>query len=61
MKKITVEFDEQGNAKIEAFGFTGSACEAATKFVEEALSDKSATRTKKKEYHAKTVGTQRVG
>lgn len=59
-KKIVVEFDEEGQAKIEAFGFTGTACEAATKFIEEALG-KVDSRTKKKEYNAKTVGTQRVG
>lgn len=37
MKKIVVTFDKKGGSKIEAFGFTGGACLAATKDIEEAI------------------------
>lgn len=58
-KKIVVEIDEEGNAKIEAFGFTGPACDAATKFVEEALGGK-VSKTRKKEYTQHVQGNQGV-
>lgn len=37
MKKIVMTFDKKGETKIEAFGFTGGACLAATKSIEDAL------------------------
>lgn len=37
MKKIVVTFDKKGGSKVEAFGFTGGACLAATKDIEEAI------------------------
>lgn len=37
MKKIVVTFDRKGGSKIEAFGFTGGACLAATKDIEDAI------------------------
>lgn len=58
-KKIVVEIDKEGNARIEAIGFTGPACEAATKFVEEALGGK-VSRNKKKEYTQRVQGNQGV-
>jgi Protein of unknown function (DUF2997) len=32
-----VTFDKRGGSKIEAFGFSGSACLAATKSIEDAI------------------------
>jgi len=37
MKKIVMTFGKDGTTKIEAFGFSGAACLAATKDLEEAL------------------------
>jgi Protein of unknown function (DUF2997) len=37
MKKIVITFEQNGNSSIEAFGFSGSDCLAATKSFEEAL------------------------
>jgi len=36
-QEIIVEIDVNGNANVEAFGFTGGACEVATKAIREAL------------------------
>lgn len=46
MKKIVVTFDIHGDSKVEAFGFTGGACLAATKSIEEAIG-KASKRTMK--------------
>ncbi len=37
MKRIVVTFAPNGNTKIEAFEFSGGACLAATKDIEEAI------------------------
>lgn len=37
MKKIVIVFDKRGGSKVEAFGFTGSACLEATRSIEEAI------------------------
>lgn len=37
MKKIVITFDKRGGSKMEAFGFTGTDCIAATKSIEEAI------------------------
>jgi hypothetical protein len=37
MKEIVVTIDQNGDTKIEAFGFTGGDCLRATKSIEEAL------------------------
>ncbi len=37
MKKIVVTFDKKGGSRVEAFGFTGAACLAATKDIEDAI------------------------
>jgi hypothetical protein len=37
MKHIEVDVSPQGDVKIEAHGFTGGACLAATKEIEEAI------------------------
>jgi len=36
-KKVVVVIDPMGNTKVEAIGFNGVGCEAATKPIEEAL------------------------
>lgn len=37
MKKIKITVDRDGNATVEAFGFKGRSCLAATKAIEDAL------------------------
>jgi len=37
VKKIVITFEQNGNSSIEAFGFSGGDCLAATKSFEEAL------------------------
>jgi hypothetical protein len=37
MKSIDLIFDDQGEVNSEAFGFKGKGCEAAAKFIEQAL------------------------
>jgi hypothetical protein len=37
MKQIIVTIDKKGGSKIEAFGFQGGECLAATKSIEDAL------------------------
>jgi hypothetical protein len=46
VKKIVVTFDTHGDSKVEAFGFSGGACLAATKSIEEAIG-KASGRTMK--------------
>lgn len=60
-RTIEVTIDPEGIVTIEATGFRGNACEAATKEIEEALGLKKA-RKKKPEYLAlnTTSATHRV-
>jgi len=60
MKTITVEIKEDGQVRIEAAGFTGSACEKATEAIEKALGVPSGNRNKKPEYYQGNAATQRV-
>ena len=46
MRKIIVVVDASGDSKVEAFGFSGGDCLAATKSIEEALG-KAGKRTMK--------------
>lgn len=48
-RKIHVRVTPAGEITVEAEGFRGKGCEAATKAIEEALG-KTATRTRKPEY-----------
>lgn len=41
MKEIFLEFDEEGNVKIEAKGYEGNNCEFATKPFEELYGEKT--------------------
>lgn len=62
MKTITVEITPEGDVQIDAIGFKGNACEAATRAIEDALGV-PAKRKKKPEYLASTTATnpQRIG
>jgi NifU-like protein involved in Fe-S cluster formation len=57
-KSIEIEFAENGDVKIEAVGFKGQGCEAATKAIEEALGIVK-DRKKKPEYNQQVVGQQK--
>lgn len=50
MKSINLVFDNNGDVKSEAISFKGKGCEAAAKFVEQALGLVK-SRTYKAEYH----------
>jgi len=62
MKQIIIEVTPEGEVKIEAVGFKGHACEAATKAIEEARGVVS-SRMRKPEFQqsALTAGQQKVG
>ena len=45
MKSIEIIVDAKGNSKVETKGFSGSECVEASKFVEQALGKKTASRT----------------
>lgn len=57
MKKIVVTFDKKGGSRIEAFGFTGGACLAATKDIEEAI---GATEGRKMKSGPETVQAEQL-
>ena len=60
-KTVTVEISPAGEVKVEAVGFKGSGCEAATKAIEAALGEVS-RRIKKADYYQVAVHTtQTVG
>jgi hypothetical protein len=62
-RKILVRITTAGAITVEADGFNGKGCEAATKAIEEALG-KPGTRTRKPEYLRQTQTTknqQRLG
>ena len=42
MKTIEITVDPQGRTKVETKGFTGSSCREASRFVEEALGQRTA-------------------
>jgi hypothetical protein len=48
-KRITVRITASGDITVEALGFHGKGCEAATKAIEDALG-KSGNRTRKPEF-----------
>lgn len=50
MKNITVTIGPNGEVKVEANGFKGKGCDAATKAIREALGA-TASETKKAEYN----------
>lgn len=56
-KQIVIEVNPKGGVKIEAVGFNGVGCEAATKAIEEALGQVG-DRKKKPEYHQRAGQSQ---
>lgn len=60
MKFITVDVDADGNATVEAVGFTGKGCEAATKAIEHALGTVKKSKPKPEIFQRET-STQPIG
>ena len=58
MKQIIIEVEPDGAVTIDAVGFTGTDCVAATQFLEEALGAKIQVH-KKPEFHQRRVNGQR--
>jgi hypothetical protein len=54
---ITVDISPEGNVKIDAQGFQGTACSTATHELELVLGGGTAKRKEKPEYYAPPVGT----
>ena len=59
-KSIEIIVQPTGELKIDAVGFSGSDCEKATRFLEEALGT-VADKRKKPEFHRRTQRQQRIG
>lgn len=59
-RTIEIIIAPSGEIKIDAIGFKGADCEQATKFLEEALGVVS-QKTKKPEYHQRTLHHQKLG
>lgn len=55
---ITVDIDTEARTKVEAHGFKGGECLAATMEIEQALG-RVATRSKKREFFERAVSTVR--
>jgi hypothetical protein len=60
VKKIVIVFDKRGGSKVEAFGFTGSACLEATKSIEEAIGKVGDRKMKASDAPAAAVAVERV-
>jgi hypothetical protein len=58
MKKIKVTIDQLGGSTVEAIGFNGVGCVAATSKIEEALGSEPAVRVEKPEIHSSTNETE---
>jgi len=58
MKQIIVDIETNGAVTIDAVGFTGTECQDATKFLEQALGTKTQMQ-RKPEYHQRRVNDQR--
>ncbi|GAA5119348.1 DUF2997 domain-containing protein [Luteolibacter yonseiensis] len=56
-RQIRVRVSPTGDVLIEAYGFKGSGCEAATKAIEEALGTKVSCR-RKSDYWSQSVSQQ---
>ena len=55
MKRVEIIVDPKGNSKVETKGFSGSECVEASKFVEQALGKKAASRTTAEFYQSATT------
>lgn len=59
MRKIEITIDDEGQTKIEAFGYKGGTCEKATAPLKKALIGQSPdSSTKKPEYYQGNVTTK---
>lgn len=58
-KTITVTISPDGTTEVSADGFKGKGCEAATKFVEEALGIAGAKKTKRPEWYQQETVAQK--
>ena len=45
MKRVEIIVDPKGNSKVETKGFSGSECVEASKFIQQALGEETASRT----------------
>jgi hypothetical protein len=59
-QKIAVTISPTGVAKIDAQGFTGSACASATKPIEDALSGKGGATVTKPEFYEINTNAEEV-
>jgi hypothetical protein len=59
MKSIDLVFDNNGEVKSEAIGFKGKGCEAAAKFIEQALGLVKSRSYKAEYHHSEAVITPR--
>ena len=58
-RSIIVKVSPSGEISVEAVGFQGKGCEAATKAIEEALGKRS-DRTLKPEFHRSSVHSRNI-
>ncbi len=59
MAKTIIEFDQHGDMKIEAIGFTGNACSTRTDNLLAGMGSKKKYETKKPEFLSKEKATGR--
>ena len=55
-KKVEITLDKDGGIKVEAFGFVGSSCEEATKFLEELYGEALEKELKEEYWQDETLG-----
>jgi hypothetical protein len=56
MQTIEIIVTKNGKVKVEAFGFQGSSCEEATRFIEEKLGTASSSDKKPEFYSVNDIG-----
>jgi hypothetical protein len=59
MKTIEIVVDAKGETTVQTKGFTGSSCRDASKFIEQALGDKTGE-TLTAEFHQMATTTQKL-
>ena len=60
MKSIDIDISPDGTVKIEAIGYKGNACEAATKEIEAILGGQIKSKVRKPEFYQTVAATQKV-
>jgi hypothetical protein len=58
MKLIEITVDSKGQSKVETRGFTGSECREASKFIEQALGQRTGEQLTAEFYQAQSVEQQ---